>query len=185
MHIIMPLPTIGEPAPDFKTKAVLNNKVFDISLGDYDKQYVVLLFFPTNFTFVCPTELIAFSDHLNEFQKINANVIACSTDSHFSHLKWLNMPHKEDGIRGLRIPLIADKSMAITSKYGVLDEERGIAYRGLFIIDNKGILRQITVNDYPVGRSVPETFRLIKAFQDADKLRESSAESSFSEGEKK
>ncbi|CAF2434393.1 unnamed protein product [Rotaria sp. Silwood2] len=146
MHIIMPLPTIGEPAPDFKTKAVLNNKVFDISLGDYDKQYVVLLFFPTNL---------------------------------------LNMPHKEDGIRGLRIPLIADKSMAITSKYGVLDEERGIAYRGLFIIDNKGILRQITVNDYPVGRSVPETFRLIKAFQDADKLRESSAESSFSEGEKK
>ncbi|CAF0906413.1 unnamed protein product [Rotaria sp. Silwood1] len=179
----MSLPCIGKPAPDFKEKAVLNNKVFDISLSDYRTHYVVLLFFPMNFTFVCPTELIAFSDRSNEFQKINANVIACSTDSHHSHLKWLNMRHNEGGIRGLRIPLIADKSMAIAKKYGILDEELGIAHRAMFIIDNNGILRQITINDYPVGRSVSETCRLIQAFQYADKLNDNSSELRYAQGE--
>ncbi|CAF3445645.1 unnamed protein product [Rotaria sp. Silwood1] len=198
----MSLPCIGKPAPDFKEKAVLNNKVIDISLSDYRTHYVVLLFFPMNFTFVCPTELIAFSDRSNEFQKINANVIACSTDSHHSHLKWLNMRHNEGGIRGLRIPLIADKSMGIAKKYGILDEELGIAHRfvlntyifinnyyfiiigrAMFIIDNNGILRQITINDYPVGRSVSETCRLIQAFQYADKLNDNSSELRYAQGE--
>ncbi|CAF0816521.1 unnamed protein product [Rotaria sordida] len=177
----MSLPTIGKPAPDFKEKAVLDNKVFNISLSDYDKKYLVLLFFPMDFTFVCPTELIAFSDHLNDFQKINTHVIGCATESHYSHLKWLNMTHKEGGIRGLRIPLIADKSMTIAKKYGVLDEKLGIAHRALFIIDDNGILRQATVNDYQVGRSVSETCRLIKAIQYANRLRENTSKQNFLE----
>lgn len=120
-------------------------------------------------TFVCPTEIIAFSDRVDEFKKIDVAVIAASTDSHFSHLAWVNTPRNQGGLGQMNIPILADKSMSIARAYGVLDEDTGVPFRGLFIIDPKGILRQVTINDLPVGRSVDETLRLVQAFQFTDK----------------
>lgn len=117
---------------------------------------------------MCPTEILAFSSRADEFRDIGCELIGCSTDSHFSHLAWINTPRKQGGLGEMNIPLLADKSMAISRAYGVLQEESGISFRGLFIIDGKQNLRQITVNDLPVGRSVDETLRLIQAFQYTD-----------------
>lgn len=159
----------SQPAPCFKGTAVVNGEFKEISLKDYKGKYVVLFFYPLDFTFVCPTEIIAFSDRVEEFQKIGCEVVACSTDSHFSHLAWINTPRKQGGLGEMNIPLLADKNCEIARQYGCLKEEDGIAFRGLYIIDGKGILRQITINDLPVGRSVDETLRLVQAFQYTDK----------------
>ncbi|KAJ8943289.1 hypothetical protein NQ318_017307 [Aromia moschata] len=134
----MPVPSLQKPAPIFKGTAVVEGQFKDISLDDYKGQYVVLFFYPLDFTFVCPTEIIAFSDR------------------------------STSGLGQMNIPLLADKSGSISKAYGVLDEESGIPFRGLFIIDGKGVLRQITINDLPVGRSVDETLRLVQAFQFTD-----------------
>ncbi|KAK1153730.1 peroxiredoxin-1 isoform X1 [Acipenser oxyrinchus oxyrinchus] len=159
---------IGKPAPHFQATAVVDGQFKDIKLSDYRGKYVVLFFYPLDFTFVCPTEITAFSDRVSDFKKINCEVIAASTDSQFSHLAWINTPRKEGGLGSMKIPLLADLSQSISRDYGVLKEDEGIAYRGLFVIDDKGILRQITVNDLPVGRSVDETLRLVQAFQFSD-----------------
>ncbi|UJR38339.1 hypothetical protein I4U23_031009 [Adineta vaga] len=160
---------IGKPAPDFKGTAVIDGNFKDISLKDYKGKYVVLFFYPLDFTFVCPTEIISFSDRIEEFRQINCEVVACSTDSHFSHLAWVNTSRKQGGLGKMNIPLLADKNLEISTKYGVLKDDEGIAFRGLFLIDSHGILRQITINDLPVGRSVDETLRLVQAFQFTDK----------------
>lgn len=159
----------SEPAPDFKGTAVVDGEFKDISLSDYKGKYLVLFFYPLDFTFVCPTEIIAFSDRVEEFRKIGCEVVACSTDSHFSHLAWINTPRKQGGLGEMNIPLLADKDLEISRKYGCLKEDAGIAFRGLYIIDGNGILRQITLNDLPVGRCVDETLRLVQAFQFTDK----------------
>lgn len=117
---------------------------------------------------MCPTEIIAFSDAYPDFKKINCELVAASTDSHFSHLAWINTPRNQGGLGDMKIPLLADKSAKIAKSYGVYNEETGIPYRGLFIIDDKQNLRQITINDLPVGRSVEETLRLVQAFQFTD-----------------
>ncbi|XP_051897906.1 peroxiredoxin-1-like [Pristis pectinata] len=161
---------IGHPAPDFTAKAVMPNGEFkDLTLSSYKGKYIVVFFYPLDFTFVCPTEIIAFSDRADEFRKINCEVIGASTDSHFSHLAWINTPRKQGGLGHMKVPLVADLTHSISKDYGVLKEDEGISYRGLFIIDDKGILRQITINDLPVGRSVDETLRLVQAFQFTDK----------------
>lgn len=165
----MPSPQLQQAAPSFTGTAVVNGEFKTISLSDYKGKYVILFFYPLDFTFVCPTEIIAFSDRANEFRKIGCELIACSTDSHFSHLAWINTPRKQGGLGEMNIPLLADKSMKISRDYGVLLEEEGLTFRGLFIIDPQGKLRQITVNDLPVGRSVDETLRLVQAFQFTDK----------------
>ncbi|XP_006621026.1 peroxiredoxin 1 [Apis dorsata] len=165
----MPVPALQKPAPNFKGTAVVNGEFKDISLSDYSGKYLVLFFYPLDFTFVCPTEIIAFSDRADEFEQIGCKVIAASTDSHFSHLAWVNTPRKQGGLGEMNIPLLADKSSKIARDYGVLDEESGIPFRGLFIIDDKQNLRQVTINDLPVGRSVDETLRLVQAFQYTDK----------------
>lgn len=162
------VPKIQEPAPEFKGIAVINGEFKEINLTDYKGQYVVLFFYPLDFTFVCPTEIIAFSDRIEEFKKINTAVVAVSTDSQFTHLAWTNVPRKDGGLGEINLPLFADKSLKVSKDYGVLNESTGISYRGLFIIDPKGILRQITINDLPVGRSVDETLRLVQAFQFTD-----------------
>ncbi|KAE8620042.1 hypothetical protein XENTR_v10010080 [Xenopus tropicalis] len=159
---------IGQPAPAFKATAVVNGEFKDIQLSDYLGKYVVLFFYPLDFTFVCPTEIIAFSDHAGDFSKINCQLIAVSVDSQFTHLAWTNVPRKEGGLGPINIPLVSDLTHSIAKDYGVLKEEDGVAYRGLFIIDGKGNLRQITINDLPVGRSVEETLRLVQAFQYTD-----------------
>ena len=163
------VPSIGKPAPNFQGQAVVNGEFKSISLADYKGKYVVLFFYPLDFTFVCPTEIIAFSDRAAEFKKIGCELVACSTDSHFSHLAWINQSRKEGGLGKMDIPVLADKSMDISKAYGVLKEDEGLAFRGLFIIDPQQNLRQVTINDLPVGRDVDETLRLVQAFQFTDK----------------
>ncbi|GFU08198.1 peroxiredoxin 1 [Nephila pilipes] len=168
-------PELTKPAPYFEGTAVVNGSFKTIKLSDYANKYVVLFFYPLDFTFVCPTEIIAFSDRVEEFKRVNCELIACSTDSHFSHLAWVNTPRKEGGLGKMNIPMLADKSGKIARDYGVYEEKQGIAFRGLFIIDEKGRLRQITINDLPVGRSVDETLRLVQAIQFTDKNGEGNA----------
>ncbi|CAH2310557.1 peroxiredoxin-1 [Pelobates cultripes] len=164
---------IGKPAPDFKANAVMPDGQFkDVKLSDYKGKYVVFFFYPLDFTFVCPTEIIAFSDRVEDFRKLDCEVIAASVDSHFCHLAWTNTPRKDGGLGAMKIPLVSDTLRTISTDYGVLKEDEGISYRGLFIIDSNGILRQITINDLPVGRSVDETLRLVQAFQHTDKYGE-------------
>lgn len=140
-----------------------------LSLNDYLGKYVVFFFYPLDFTFVCPTEILAFSDRVEEFRKINTEVIACSVDSHFTHLAWINTPRKEGGLGKIQIPLLSDLTHKISKDYGVYLDNLGHTLRGLFIIDDKGFMRQITMNDLPVGRSVDETLRLVQAFQYTDR----------------
>jgi len=156
---------VQKPAPAFKAQAVVDGQFKEVSLADYQGKYVVVYFYPLDFTFVCPTEIIAFSDRIAEFKELNTEVIGISTDSHFSHLAWIMQPRKQGGLGGLSYPLVSDFNKSISRDYGVLIEEAGIALRGLFIIDPTGVVRQMSVNDLPVGRSVDETIRLIKAFQ--------------------
>lgn len=159
---------LQKPAPDFKGTAVIKGVFKDISLTDYKGRYLLLIFYPLDFTFVCPTEIIAFSDRAIEFRNIGCDVIACSTDSHYTHLAWINTPRKQGGLGDMDIPLLADKSMKIARDYNVLDESTGTPFRGMFIIDRAQVLRQITVNDVAVGRSVDEALRLVQAFQFTD-----------------
>jgi len=163
---------IQKPAPRFSGTAVVDGQFKEISLDDYKGKYLVFFFYPLDFTFVCPTEIIAFSDRVDEFRKIDCEIVAASTDSHFSHLAWVNTPRKQGGLGKMDIPLLADKTGDIAKAYGVYKDDDGIAYRGLFIVDNKQNLRQITINDLPVGRSVDETLRLVQAFQFTDKYGE-------------
>ncbi|XP_033829558.1 peroxiredoxin-2 [Periophthalmus magnuspinnatus] len=161
---------IGQAAPNFQATALhIDGSFKEIKLSDYKGKYVVLFFYPLDFTFVCPTEIVAFSDRSDDFRQINCEVIGASVDSHFCHLAWTNTPRKQGGLGKMKIPLLADLTKSISRDYGVLKEDDGISYRGLFIIDDKGILRQITINDLPVGRSVDETLRLVQAFQYTDK----------------
>ncbi|XP_006900830.1 PREDICTED: peroxiredoxin-2-like [Elephantulus edwardii] len=159
---------IGKPAPSFQATAVVDGAFKEVKLSDYKGKYVVLFFYPLDFTFVCPTEIIAFSEHADDFSKLGCEVLGVSVDSQFTHLPWINTPRKEGGLGPLNIPLLADVTRSLSLDYGVLKEDEGIAYRGLFIIDGKGILRQITINDLPVGRSVEEALRLVQAFQYTD-----------------
>ncbi|KDQ07882.1 hypothetical protein BOTBODRAFT_139557 [Botryobasidium botryosum FD-172 SS1] len=157
---------VQKPAPAFAATAVVESAFKKISLSDYLGKWLVLFFYPLDHTFVCPSEILAFNDALPKFNEINTEVVAVSTDSEYSHLSWVNIPRKQGGLGSdLKLPLLADKSMRISRDYGVLVEEEGIALRGSFLIDPKGTLRQMSVNDLPVGRSVDETIRLIQAFQ--------------------
>lgn len=170
---------VGKKAPKFNAKAVINGCeiIENFSLDQYlDKKYVVFFFYPADFTFVCPTEIIAFQNKIAEFEKRNVAVVACSVDSEFSHWKWLQTEQNDGGIKGVKYPLIADASNTIAENYGVLagqydynDEGESIfvgeaaAYRGLFLIDKNGIVRHQVVNDMPLGRSVDETLRMVDA----------------------
>ncbi len=172
---------VGKRAPVFWAPAVVNGHeiVEKFSLDDYlGKKYVVFFFYPADFTFVCPTELHAFQEKLAEFEKRNTAVVACSTDSAFSHWKWLSTPKNEGGIKGVTYPIVVDQTLTISMDYDVLaggfdyDEEgrtvfQGTpqAYRGLFLIDKAGIVRHQVVNDMPLGRSVEEALRVIDALQ--------------------
>eukprot|EP00088_Acartia_fossae_P047915 TRINITY_DN520_c0_g1_i1.p1 TRINITY_DN520_c0_g1~~TRINITY_DN520_c0_g1_i1.p1 ORF type:complete len:238 (+),score=39.66 TRINITY_DN520_c0_g1_i1:28-741(+) len=160
---------ISKPAPAWEGTAVLNGEFKELKLSDYRGKYLVFFFYPLDFTFVCPTEILAFNDRIKEFRALNTEVVACSVDSHFTHLAWMNTPRSEGGLGRLDIPLLSDLTHTISKDYGVYLEDNGHTLRGLFIIDEKGTLRQITMNDLPVGRSVDETLRLVQAFQYTDK----------------
>ncbi len=176
---------VGKKAPSFKADAVLDGGDFveDFSLDQYiGKKHVVFYFYPLDFTFVCPTEIIAFQRRIKDFEDRNVQVVGCSIDSKFSHWAWLNTPQNDGGIEGVKYPLVADVNKTIALNYGVLaghydydDEgnmiwvgnqgEAAVAYRGLFLIDKKGIVRHQVVNDLPLGRSIDEALRMIDALQ--------------------
>ena len=179
---------VGKKAPSFWTKAVINGNEIteDFSLDQYlGKKYVVFFFYPADFTFVCPTELIAFQDKLDEFEKRDTVLVAASTDSAFSHWKWLQTPQNDGGIKGVTYPLVADHNKTISMAYDVLagnyteDASSNLvfagspeAYRGLFLIDKQGTVRHQVVNDMPLGRSVDEIIRVIDALQFTEEFGE-------------
>lgn len=156
---------VGQQAPDFSATAVVDQDFKIIKLSDYRGRYVVLFFYPLDFTFVCPTEIAAFSDRYDEFKTLNAEVLAISVDSEFAHLAWIQTDRKEGGVGDLNYPLVSDLKKDISSAYNVLDPEAGIALRGLFIIDREGVVQHATVNNLSFGRNVDETLRVLKAIQ--------------------
>ncbi|MFW7378604.1 MAG: peroxiredoxin [Oligoflexus sp.] len=153
---------VNKEAPNFTATAVVNKDFKQVTLSSYRGKNVLLFFYPLDFTFVCPTELHAFQDKLEEFRKKNTEVIGVSVDSHFSHLAWLNTPREEGGIAGVTYPIVSDIHKTITRDYDILHED-GVALRGTFLIDKNGIVRQQTINDLPLGRNVNEFLRLIDA----------------------
>lgn len=155
---------IGKLAPQFKAKAVQIDRIIDdFSLKEFFGKYVIFFFYPLDFTFVCPTELHAFQEKLNEFEKRNAVVIGCSVDSWYSHFAWLATPKEKGGIKGVTYPIISDLNKSIAAQYQVLKEDDGIAFRGLFLIDRQGIIRHQLINDLSLGRSISEVLRILDA----------------------
>ena len=160
--------TVQGTAPAFSTTALMPDKTFKtVSLSDYKGRYVVLFFYPLDFTFVCPTEITQFSDRVEEFKALGCDVVGCSIDSQFSHLAWTEKGRKQGGLGEMKIPLLADVNHAVCKAYGVECGD-GIALRGLFVIDPKQKVRHITINDLPVGRNVDEVLRTVSAFKHTD-----------------
>ncbi|KAK4792506.1 hypothetical protein SAY86_022941 [Trapa natans] len=159
-------PLVGNIAPDFEAEAVFDQEFINVKLSDYiGKKYVILFFYPLDFTFVCPTEITAFSDRYAEFEKLNTEVLGVSVDSVFSHLAWVQTDRKSGGLGDLKYPLVSDISKTISKSYGVLIPDQGIALRGLFIIDKEGVIQHSTINNLAIGRSVDETLRTLQALQ--------------------
>lgn len=156
---------VGQQAPDFTATAVVDQEFKTIKLSDYRGQYVILFFYPLDFTFVCPTEITAFSNRAQEFQSTGAEILGVSVDSEFAHLAWIQTDRKSGGIGDLNYPLVSDIKKEISTAYNVLDPEAGVALRGLFIIDKDGVIQHSTVNNLSFGRSVDETLRTLQAIQ--------------------
>lgn len=156
---------VGQQAPDFTATAVVDQEFKSIKLSDYRGKYVVMFFYPLDFTFVCPTEVTAFSDRYEQFKTLNTEVFGISVDSVFSHLAWIQTDRKSGGVGDLNYPLISDIKKEISAAYNVLDISAGVALRGLFIIDKDGILQHSTINNLGFGRSVDETLRTLQAIQ--------------------
>ncbi len=160
---------VTRPAPDFKANAVLKDGSFaELTLSQFKGKYVLLFFYPLDFTFVCPTEIISFSDRVKEFTDLNVEVIGISVDSEFSHLAWRNLPRTQGGIGQIDYSLVADLNKQIARDYDVLIGD-AVALRGLFLIDTAGVVRHQVVNDLPLGRSVDEALRMVQALQFVEK----------------
>lgn len=159
---------VGQKAPYFKMDSTKDLKGLgeQVSLDDYKGKWLVMVFYPLDFTFVCPTELLAFSDRIDEFKKAGAEILGVSTDSKFSHRAWIQAPRDQNGIQGLRYTLGADFTKQVSRDYGVLIEDKGIALRGLFIIDPEGVLQYKVVHALNIGRSVEETLRVLNALKE-------------------
>ncbi|MBS0016263.1 MAG: peroxiredoxin [Arthrospira sp. SH-MAG29] len=156
---------VGLAAPDFAATAVIDQEFKTIKLSEYRGKYVVLFFYPLDFTFVCPTEITAFSDRAEEFSAINTQILGVSVDSEFSHLAWIQTDRQSGGVGDLNYPLVSDIKKEISAAYNVLDPEAGIALRGLFIIDKEGIIQHATINNLAFGRNVDEALRTLQAIQ--------------------
>jgi alkyl hydroperoxide reductase subunit AhpC len=161
---------VQKQAPEFKGKAVIGHEFRDISNASFKGKWIVLFFYPLDFTFVCPTEIIDFSEKANDFKKLNAEIIGCSVDSEYTHLAWINTPRKEGGLGQINYPLLSDLNKTIAQDYGVL--VGGVALRGLFIINPKGQVVYEVVHDLSVGRNPDETLRVLAAFQQVEKTGE-------------
>ncbi len=156
---------VGQQAPDFTATAVVDQEFQTIKLSEYRGKYVVLFFYPLDFTFVCPTEIIAFSDRYEEFKKLDTEILGISVDSEFSHLAWIQSDRKLGGVGDLNYPLVSDIKKEVSAAYNVLDPAAGIALRGLFIIDKDGVIQHVTINNLAFGRSVDETLRTLQAIR--------------------
>ncbi len=165
---------VTKPAPDFKATAVMGDNSFneDFTLSSNHGKYVILFFYPLDFTFVCPTEILAFDQKLDEFAERGAEIIGVSVDSPYTHLAWKKTPVDQGGIGPIRYPIVSDVRREIAEKYGVLLEEEGVALRGLFLIDREGIVRHAVVNDLSLGRSVSEALRMLDALRFIDERGE-------------
>ena len=175
---------VGQEAPEFTATAVFDQEFKTLKLSDYRGQYTVLFFYPLDFTFVCPTEIIAFSDRYDEFKALNTEVLGVSVDSEFSHLAWMQTDRKEGGIGDIAYPLISDIKKEISTAYNVLDPDAGVALRGLFIIDKEGIIQHSTINNLSFGRSVGETLRTLKAIQHVQNNPDEVCPAEWEEGDK-
>ncbi len=164
---IVTIAKVGQPAPDFDMPSTKNLDTLaeNVKLSDYTGKWLILLFYPLDFTFVCPTELIHFSDRLEEFQGVGAEVVGVSTDSVHSHRAWLKTPQDQNGIQGVKYPIASDVGGKLARAYNILVEESNIALRGLFIINPEGILQYSVVHDLNIGRSVDETLRVLQGLQ--------------------
>jgi alkyl hydroperoxide reductase subunit AhpC len=160
---------VGKPAPDFTTTAVVNGQFEEVKLSDYRGKNVVLFFWPLDFTFVCPTEIVAFSDAADQFAERNTQLLGASIDSQFVHLAWQNTPRAAGGLGKINYPMLADTTHEITRKYGVHFDAAGVAFRGLFLIDKEGTVRHMLINDLPLGRSVDEALRMVDALTHFEK----------------
>jgi peroxiredoxin (alkyl hydroperoxide reductase subunit C) len=158
---------VNKPAPDFTATAVMPDNSFNesFSLAEMKGKYVCLFFYPLDFTFVCPSEIIAFDTKLEEFKRRNCEVVGVSVDSHFTHLAWKNTPVEKGGIGNVQYPLVADLKKQISQSFGVLFQDAGIAFRGLFLIDKEGVVQHALVNNLPLGRNVDEAIRMLSALQ--------------------
>lgn len=162
---------VQKAAPDFSADAVKGKEFGKVSLSDYKGKWLALFFYPLDFTFVCPTEITAFSDRYNDFKALNCEIVGCSIDSKFSHLAWVNTPREKGGLGNINFPLVADLNKKIASDYGVL-LPAGIALRGLFLINPEGQVAYEVVHDLNVGRNVDETLRVLSAFQQSKETGE-------------
>ncbi len=160
------MPTlVAKPAPDFEAEAVMPDGTFKkIKISDYKGKYVILFFYPLDFTFVCPTEIIAFSNQIEDFKSRNTEVLGVSVDSQFSHLAWRNTDRKSGGLGEIKYPLVADLNKDISRAYDVL-ADGGIAFRGLFLIDKDGIVQHQLINNLPLGRNIDEALRMVDSLQ--------------------
>ncbi len=158
---------VGQPAPDFNMPSTKNMETLaeNVKLSDYAGKWLVLLFYPLDFTFVCPTELTAFSDRIEELNGIGAEVVGISTDSVHSHRAWIKTPREENGVAGMQYPLASDTGGKLARQYNILVEDEGIALRGLYIINPEGVLQYAVVHDLNIGRSVDETLRVLQGLQ--------------------
>ena len=158
---------VGQPAPDFDMLSTKNMETLteNVKLSDYAGKWLILLFYPLDFTFICPTELTAFSDRIDELNGIGAEVIGISTDSVHSHRAWINTPREENGVAGMQYPLASDTGGKLARAFNILVEEENIALRGLYIINPEGILQYAVVHDLNIGRSVDETLRVLQGLQ--------------------
>jgi alkyl hydroperoxide reductase subunit AhpC len=159
---------VRHPAPFWSGTALWNDDFEELSLDNYKGQYLVMFFYPNDFTFVCPTELLELSEKVKEFRKCDCAVVACSCDSQYCHLAWSQTEQSRGGLGTVAYPILSDSSHKISRDYGVLVEDQGIALRGTFIIDTNGIVRSAIINDTEVGRNIDEVLRLVQAFQYAD-----------------
>ena len=175
---------VGQPAPDFTATAVVDQEFKTIKLSDYRGQYVVLFFYPLDFTFVCPTEITAFSDRYEEFSSLNAEILGVSVDSEFSHLAWIQTERKAGGVGDLAYPLVSDIKKEISAAYNVLEPEAGVALRGLFLIDKDGVVQHATINNLSFGRSVDETLRVLQAVQHVQSHPDEVCPAGWTPGEK-
>lgn len=175
---------VGQKAPDFSATAVVDQEFKNVKLSDYKGKYVVVFFYPLDFTFVCPTEIIAFSDRYEDFSKLDTEILGVSVDSEFAHLAWIQSDRAHGGLGNIAYPIVSDLKREISKAYNVLDPDAGVALRGLFIIDKEGVIQHSTINNLSFGRSVDETLRTLKAIQYVQSHPDEVCPAGWQEGDK-